>query len=84
MGLLVTVANVEKIPCPNTLCVIMSHIDYSPSGVNPSQAMEIVFVLEGELKHVEPYTNKKTCCPDKKCHRQEKLAIALDAYNQCE
>nr|KJB76038.1 hypothetical protein B456_012G068300 [Gossypium raimondii] len=43
MGLLVVVANVEKIPCLNTLLVTMSHIHYSPT-------IEIVFVLEGELE----------------------------------
>ncbi|PPD93891.1 hypothetical protein ES288_D04G071900v1 [Gossypium darwinii] len=43
MGLLVVVANVEKIPCLNTLLVTMSHIHYSPT-------IEIVFILEGELE----------------------------------
>ncbi|KAG4202671.1 hypothetical protein ERO13_A05G351350v2 [Gossypium hirsutum] len=43
IDLLVTVANVEKILCLNTLFVTMSYIDYS-------LIMEIVFVLAGELE----------------------------------
>ena len=52
-GVLVTGANVQKIPGLNTLGVSMSRVDYAPGGMNPPhthpRATEIVFVLEGTL-----------------------------------
>ncbi|KAG6538195.1 germin-like protein 5-1 [Zingiber officinale] len=53
MGLLVTGANVEKIPGLNTLGVSLSRLDFAPGGLNPPhthpRATEVVFVLDGAL-----------------------------------